>query len=99
MAMSTPMFTVDCQCADVVAARNRGGRMKLELEQDVKGLLPEKDYDRRDFIWTALGASAALALANSASGQTVVTDANGLDAADVMIKTATGDLRGYRAMP
>ena len=36
--------------------------MKLELEQDVKGLLPEKDYDRRDFMWTALGASAALAL-------------------------------------
>ena len=45
--------------------------MKLELEQDVKGLLPEKDYDRRDFIWTALGASAALAVASSASGQTV----------------------------
>ena len=35
--------------------------MNIELEQDVKGLLPEKDYDRRDFIWTALGASAALA--------------------------------------
>ena len=49
--------------------------MKLELEQDVKGLLPEKDYDRRDFIWTALGASAALAVASSASGQTVNTDA------------------------
>jgi carboxymethylenebutenolidase len=67
--------------------------------QDVAGLLPEKDFDRRDFIWTALGASAALALANSASGQIVVTDSTGLDAADVMIKTATGDLRGYRAMP
>ena len=25
-------------------------------------MLPEKDFDRRDFIWTALGASAALAL-------------------------------------
>jgi len=73
--------------------------MKLELEQDVKGLLPEKDYDRRDFIWTALGASAALALANSASGQQVVTDTNGLDVADVMIPAKDAQLRGYRAMP
>jgi carboxymethylenebutenolidase len=73
--------------------------MKLELEQDVKGLLPEKDYDRRDFIWTALGASAALALAQSASGQQVVTDTNGLDVADVMIPAKDAQLRGYRAMP
>ena len=73
--------------------------MKLELEQDVKGLLPEKDYDRRDFIWTALGASAALAVASSASGQTVNTDASGLDVADVMIPAKDAQLRGYRAMP
>src|SRR6516162_6510464 len=100
MAVSTPVFTIACQCADAVSgARNRGGRMKLELEQDVKGLLPEKDYDRRDFIWTALGASAALALAQSASGQQVVTDTNGLDVADVMIPAKDAQLRGYRAMP
>jgi len=73
--------------------------MKIELEQDVKGLLPEKDYDRRDFIWTALGASAALAVASSASGQTVNTDAGGLDVADVMIPAKDAQLRGYRAMP
>jgi carboxymethylenebutenolidase len=73
--------------------------MKLELEQDVKGLLPEKDYDRRDFIWTALGASAALAVASSANGQTVNTDATGLDVADVMIPAKDVQLRGYRAMP
>lgn len=73
--------------------------MSLDLEQDIKGMLPEKDFGRRDFMWTALGASAALALANSASGQTVTTDAAGLDVADVSIPTATGDLRGYRAMP
>jgi carboxymethylenebutenolidase len=73
--------------------------MKVELEQDVKGLLPEKDYDRRDFIWTALGASAALAVASSASGQQIATDANGLDVADVMIPAKDVQLRGYRAMP
>lgn len=73
--------------------------MSLDLEPDIKGMLPEKDFDRRDFMWTALGASAALALANSASGQQVVTDSSGLDAADVKIKTSDAELRGYRAMP
>ena len=73
--------------------------MKLDLEQDVKGMLPEKDFDRRDFIWSALGASAALALSHPASAQEINTDTKGLDAADVSIPTKTGNLRGYRAMP
>lgn len=73
--------------------------MKPELEQDVKGLLPEKDFDRRDFIWTALGATAALAVSAPVSAQQITTDSEGLDAADVSIPTPTGDLRGYRAMP
>ena len=73
--------------------------MKLDLEQDVKGLLPEKDFDRRDFIWTALGASAALAVSGQSSAQEISTDTSGLDAADISIPTATGALRGYRAMP
>ncbi len=73
--------------------------MKLELEQDIKGMLPEQDFDRRDFIWTALGASAALALSSPASAQQITTDSNGLAATDVSIPTATGEIRGYRAMP
>ncbi len=73
--------------------------MKLNLEQDIKGMLEEKDFDRRDFIWTALGASAALALSQPASAQQITTDTVGLDADDVSIPTATGNLRGYRAMP
>ncbi|HQR22873.1 MAG TPA: dienelactone hydrolase family protein [Burkholderiaceae bacterium] len=73
--------------------------MKLDLEPDIKGLLPDRSYDRRDFIWTALGASAALAVSAPVSAQQITTDTEGLDAADVMIPTPTGDLRGYRAMP
>jgi carboxymethylenebutenolidase len=73
--------------------------MKLELEQDVKGLLPEREFDRRDFIWTALSASAALAVSSPVSAQIITTDANGLDAADVMIPVKDGQIRGYRAMP
>jgi carboxymethylenebutenolidase len=71
----------------------------LDLEQDVKGMLPEKDINRRDFIWTALGASAALALSQPASAQEIDTSADGLVAADVTIPTESGNLRGYRAMP
>ena len=73
--------------------------MKLDFEQDVKGLLPEKDFDRRDFMWTALGASAALAVSAPVSAQIITTDADGLDAADVMIPVADGTIRGFRAMP
>lgn len=73
--------------------------MKLELEQDVKGMLPEKDFDRRDFIWTALGASAAMALSSPASAQLITTDTAGIDAADVAIPVPGGAIRGYRAMP
>ncbi len=73
--------------------------MKLDLDQDINGLLPAKSFDRRDFIWTTLGASAALAVSGPASAQQITTDIDGLDAADVSIPTPTGALRGYRAMP
>ena len=73
--------------------------MSLDLEQDIKGMLPEKDFDRRDFIWTALGASAALAVSSPAWAQLITTDTEGLDDADISIPTQTGNIRGYRAMP
>jgi carboxymethylenebutenolidase len=73
--------------------------MSMDLDQDIKGMLPEKDIDRRDFIWSALAASAALALSQPASAQEIDTPADGLVADDVSIPTATGDIRGYRAMP
>lgn len=74
--------------------------MNQAFGQDVQGLLPEKDFDRRDFIWTALGASAALALSSPASAQQITTDTTGIEAADVTIPAADGQsLRGYRAMP
>jgi carboxymethylenebutenolidase len=62
-------------------------------------LLPEKEFDRRDFIWTALGASAALAVSSPSAAQLITTDTEGIVGDDVTIPTPTGDLRGYRAMP
>ncbi len=75
--------------------------MKLNLEQDVRGHFPEKEFDRRDFIWTALGASAAMALSGQASAQLITTDTAGIVADDVMIPAKGEDvqLRGYRAHP
>jgi len=73
--------------------------MKLDIEQDVKGLLPEKDFDRRDFMWSALGASAALALSGQVSAQQITTDTVGIVADDVTIPAKDAQLRGYRAMP
>lgn len=71
-----------------------------ELEQDIQGMLPAKDFDRRDFIWSALGASAALALSAPASAQQITTDATGIDVSDVSIPAGGGvSLRGYRAAP
>jgi len=73
--------------------------MKLELDQDIQGILqPERAFDRRDFLATALGASAALA-ASGTSAQQIVTDTVGLAAGDVTIKVADGTLPGYYAMP
>jgi len=73
--------------------------MKLELDQDIAGMLqPERAFDRRDFLATALGASAALA-ASGTSAQQVVTDTVGLTAGDVAIKVADGTIPGYYAMP
>jgi len=71
----------------------------MELEQDIKGMLPEKNVDRRDFIWAALGASAALALSSPASAKTITTDTEGLVAGDVLIPAEDVKLRGYRAHP
>jgi len=73
--------------------------MKLELDQDIAGMLkPERAFDRRDFLATALGVSAALA-ASGTSAQQIVTDTVGLAAGDVKIKVADGTIPGYYAMP
>ncbi len=74
--------------------------MKLELDQDIRGILePERAFDRRDFLSTALGASAALAASGAVSAQQIVTDSVGLTTGDIAIKVADGTIPGYFAMP
>ena len=74
--------------------------MKLELDQDVQGMLqPERGFDRRDFSIPRWVRAPRCAAAGSVSAQQIVTDMNGLEAGDVTIKVTDGTLPGYRAMP
>jgi carboxymethylenebutenolidase len=56
------------------------------------------DLSRREVIAGALGAGFALAV-QPVAATTVRTSADGLDAGDVSIPTASGKIRGYRAVP
>jgi carboxymethylenebutenolidase len=53
---------------------------------------------RRQVMSAAAGAGFALAV-RPISAATITTAADGLDAGDVSIKTSTGDIPGYRAVP
>jgi carboxymethylenebutenolidase len=54
--------------------------------------------DRRQFLVTKLSAGFAMA-ALPVSVQTITTDTEGLEAGEVSIPTADGQIPGYRAMP
>jgi carboxymethylenebutenolidase len=61
-------------------------------------MVPETRFSRRGFVVTSLASGFALA-AGPASADAIVTDANGLDAAEVKVPTADGEMPAYRAMP
>ena len=66
--------------------------------EELVGLLPEEPT-RRGFIVTTLAAGFALAV-QPVTGQTVITtDAEGLEAGEVKIHVADGEIPAYRAMP
>jgi carboxymethylenebutenolidase len=69
------------------------------MEDDVRSLLPKLEFTRREFVVTTLAAGFALAV-RPVSAQTLIsTDATGLEAGEVKIPTADGQMPGYRAMP
>jgi carboxymethylenebutenolidase len=61
-------------------------------------MVPKTSFSRRGFVATSLVSGFALA-AGPASADAIVTDANGLDAGEVKVPTADGDMAAYRAMP
>ena len=70
-----------------------------ELDQlEEQGLVPRSRWSRRGFVMTSLATGFALSV-QPVSAPTITTDANGLDAAEVKVKTKDGEIPAYRAMP
>jgi carboxymethylenebutenolidase len=68
------------------------------MHDELRSLLPKPDFTRREFVVTSLAAGFALA-AQPISAQTINTDSNGLEAGEVKIPVADGQIPAYRAIP
>lgn len=68
------------------------------LEQEMASQHPKTAFTRRGFVVTALGTGFAAAVL-PVSAQTITTDAAGLDAGEVKIPVADGQMPAYRAQP
>ncbi|MFN0051730.1 MAG: dienelactone hydrolase family protein, partial [Planctomycetales bacterium] len=68
------------------------------MHDELKSLLPNPDFTRRDFVMTTLAAGFALAV-RPVSAETITTDMQGLEAGEVKIPVADGEVPAYRAMP
>ncbi len=65
---------------------------------ELAGLLQKTPLTRRTMLVTALSAGFAAAV-QPVTAQTLTTDSAGLEAGEVKIPTADGEIPGYRAMP
>lgn len=68
------------------------------MDNELLSLLPKIDFTRREFVVTTLATGFALAV-QPVSAQTITTDTTGLEAGEVKVPTADGQLPAYRAMP
>lgn len=70
-----------------------------DFAADRLSLSPKLDLSRRHMLVTSLASGFALAVQPGAAQSVITTDANGLEAGEIRIKTADGEIPGYRAMP
>jgi carboxymethylenebutenolidase len=76
----------------------KSGQLDVATSQTLS-LTPNTRFSRRAFAKTSLGVGFALA-AQPVTAQTVITtDAHGLVAGEVKVRTHDGDIPGYRAHP
>ncbi len=68
------------------------------MNEDLLSLAPKVDLTRRGFVVTSLAAGFALSV-RPVSAETITTDAIGLEAGEVKILVADGQIPAYRAMP
>jgi carboxymethylenebutenolidase len=67
-------------------------------DSELKSLVAERDWTRRNFVVSVLASGFALA-AQPVSAQTITTDARGLTAGEVKVPVKDGEIPAYRAMP
>jgi len=68
------------------------------MHDDLLSLLPKSEFTRRGFVVTSLAAGFALATL-PVSAQTITTDTQGIEAGEVKVPVADGQIPAYRAMP
>ncbi len=66
---------------------------------DAASLGPKTDFSRRAMMVTTLATGFAAAVQPVAAQTTITTDGTGIEAGEIKIKTASGDIPAYRAMP
>jgi carboxymethylenebutenolidase len=72
--------------------------MTQTVHPDLLSLLPKIDWTRRGFVVTTLASGFALAV-QPVSAETITTSSEGLEAGEVKIPVADGEIPAYRAMP
>ena len=69
-----------------------------ETDSHLKSLMPAVEFSRRGFVVTTLAAGFALAV-QPVWRRPITTDTKGLEAGEVKIPVADGEIPAYRAMP
>jgi carboxymethylenebutenolidase len=80
---------------------NDRDRMQIarEAQDEVDRLHPAATVDRRGFVKTSLAAGFAAAVLPVQAQTMIKTDAQGLKAGEVKVRTADGEMPAYRAAP
>jgi len=71
----------------------------MNIEEDLRSLVPASEFTRRHFIVTVLAAGFAVAVRPIAAQTVIHTDSKGLTAGEVKIPVTDGQIPAYRAMP
>ena len=69
------------------------------FETDRRSLAPKVDFTRRGMIVTTLATGFAASVQPVMAQTVITTDTTGIEAGEVKIKTADGEMPAYRAMP
>ncbi|HEX3862461.1 MAG TPA: dienelactone hydrolase family protein [Stellaceae bacterium] len=69
-----------------------------DIAPELQTMIARTNWSRRGFVMTSLASGFALS-AGKVSAETITTDTNGLEAGEVKVPTADGEMPAYRAMP